>query len=282
MKRRAMFRLLSIEYLKLKYNRASKVLIIVYFGLLASIAALSSMSFNLGPIAIRFAEQGIFEFPYIWHFTTWVAAIFKFFLLLVIVSMVSNEYSNRTLKQNLIDGLSKSEFVLSKFLMVAVLSILSTVFVGVMSLILGLSFSTNTSLEFITTDLKFLGGFCLKLFTFFSFGLFLGILVKRSAFAVGALIVWYIIEKIIIGLIAGNVKVSGVNQYVSFLPLESTSGLIHEPITRMDTIKQISENISPELMAYDYGVPTINIISSIVWCVVFFIGSNLLIKKRDL
>ena len=98
-----MFRLLNIEYLKLKYSRASKVLIILYFGLLASIAGLSSMSFNIGPIPIKFAEQGIFEFPYIWHFTTWVAAIFKFFLLLVIVSMVSNEYSNRTLKQNLID-----------------------------------------------------------------------------------------------------------------------------------------------------------------------------------
>ena len=164
-----MLRLLSIEYLKLKYSRASKVLIIVYFGLLSSIAILSSMSFNIGPIAIRFAEQGIFEFPYIWHFTTWVAAIFKFFLLLVIVSMVSNEYSNRTLKQNLIDGLSKREFVLSKFLMVAVLSVLSTVFVGLLSLLLGFSFSSNTELSVVTTDLQYLGAFCLKLFTFFSF-----------------------------------------------------------------------------------------------------------------
>lgn len=277
-----MFRLLSIEYLKLKYNRASKVLIMVYFGLLASIAALSSMSFDLGPISLRFAEQGIFEFPYIWHFTTWVAAIFKFFLLLVIVSMVSNEYSNRTLKQNLIDGLSKTEFVLSKFLMVAVLSILSTIFVGLMALILGLTFSTNTSMDYITTDLKFLGGFCLKLFTFFSFGLFLGILVKRSAFAVGALIIWYIIEKIIIGVVAGNVKVSGVNKFVNFLPLESSSALIHEPITRMDTIQQISENISPDMLAYDYGVPMINVIAASSWCLIFFIGSNLLLKKRDL
>lgn len=277
-----MFRLLSIEYLKLKYSRASKVLIIVYFGLLASIAILSSMSFNIGPIAIKFAEQGIFEFPYIWHFTTWVAAVFKFFLLLLFVSMVSNEYSNRTLKQNLIDGLSKTEYVLSKFLMVAVLSILSTIFVGVTSLLLGLSFSANTSLDYITTDIEFLGAFCLKLMTFFSFGLFLGILVKRSAFAVGALIIWYIIEKITIGLIAGNIKSSDANSFVNFLPLEATSALIHEPITRMDTIKQISENISPDMIGNDYGIPMINIIASASWCIIFFIGANLLIRKRDL
>jgi len=278
-----MLRLLSIEYLKLKYSRASKVLIIVYFGLLSSIAILSSMSFNIGPIAIRFAEQGIFEFPYIWHFTTWVAAIFKFFLLLVIVSMVSNEYSNRTLKQNLIDGLSKREFVLSKFLMVAVLSVLSTVFVVLLSLLLVFSFSSNTELSVVTTDLQYLGAFCLKLFTFFSFGLFLGILIKRSAFAIGALIIWYIIEKIIIGFVEFNVKFSKVNSPVNWLPLESSSGLIHEPITRMDTIKQISENIpSSDFLAYDYSVPMVNVIASCVWCVIFFIGSNVIIRKRDL
>ena len=61
--------------------------------------------------------MGIFNFPYIWHFNTWVAALFKaLFLAIVIVSMMANEYSNKTIKQNLIDGLSKKEFVLSKFL----------------------------------------------------------------------------------------------------------------------------------------------------------------------
>jgi ABC-type transport system involved in multi-copper enzyme maturation permease subunit len=166
--------------------------------------------------------------------------------------------------------------------MVGALSILSTIFVGLTSLMLGMSFSSNTSFEFITSDLEYLGAFCLKLFTFFSFGLFLGILVKRSAFAVGALIIWYIIEKITIGLIAGNVRSSDANSFVNFLPLESSSALIHEPISRMDTIQQISQEISPDMMAYDYGVPTINIIAAISWSVLFYLGSNLLIKKRDL
>ena len=277
-----MFRLLHIEYLKLKFSRASKVLIILYFGLLASIAGLSSMSFNIGPIPIRFAEQGIFEFPYIWHFTTWVAAIFKFFLLLVIVSMVSNEYSNRTLKQNLIDGLSKAEFIRSKFLMVAVLSIFSTLFVGLTSLILGFSFSSDTSIEAITTDLQYIGAFGLKLFTFFSFGLFLGILIKRSAFAIGGLIVWYIVEKIIIGFTENNVKVSIRDSFVNFLPLESSSALIHEPITRMDTIQQVTQSIGGDMFANNYDVPMINVIACVCWCVIFFVLSNVLIKRRDL
>ncbi len=63
--------------------------------------------------------MGIFNFPFIWHFNTYVAAWLKFFLAIVIVSMMANEYSYGTLKQNLIDGLSKQEFILSKFLTVA-------------------------------------------------------------------------------------------------------------------------------------------------------------------
>lgn len=109
-----MLRLLSIEYFKLKHNRASKVLTVIYFVLLTSIALVAAIKFDIGFIKFHLAEQGIFNFPFIWHFNTYIASIFKFFLLIVIVSMISNEYSHRTLKQNLIDGLSKKEFILSK------------------------------------------------------------------------------------------------------------------------------------------------------------------------
>lgn len=98
-----MFRLLTIEFYKLKHNTASKVLSIIYFTLLTSIALIAAIKFDIGPIKFHLAEMGIFNFPYIWHFNTYVAAILKFFLLLVIVSMMANEYSFKTLKQNLID-----------------------------------------------------------------------------------------------------------------------------------------------------------------------------------
>ena len=191
-----MFRLLSIELYKLKNNRASKILIITYFILLTSVALIAAIKFDIGPIKFHLAEQGIFNFPYIWHFNTYMTAIFKFFLLLVIVSMMSNEYSNHTLKQNLIDGLSKKEFILSKFYTVILFAIVSTVFVTIISLILGLSYSDFNTLNIILSDLEYLIAFFVKRIAFFSFVLFLGILVKRSAFAVGALLVWFFIESI--------------------------------------------------------------------------------------
>ncbi|MBT8183978.1 MAG: ABC transporter permease, partial [Eudoraea sp.] len=149
-----MKRLLEIEFIKLWNNRASKILIISYFVLLTSIALVAAIKFDIGPIQFHLAEQGIFNFPYIWHFNTYVTAIFKLFLAIVIVSMMANEYSNKTIKQNLIDGLSKKEFILSKFLTVISFALISTVFVFVVSMVLGLIYSDFNELSIIFSDLE--------------------------------------------------------------------------------------------------------------------------------
>ena len=137
-----MKRLLSIEFQKIWKNKASKVLLIAYFVLLSFIALIASIKFSIGTFEIRIADQGIFNFPYIWHFNSYIAALFKIFLAIVIVSMMANEYTYGTLKQNLIDGLSKKEFIISKFIVVVTFALASTVFIFIMSLILGYSFSS--------------------------------------------------------------------------------------------------------------------------------------------
>ena len=196
-----MKRLLSIELQKIWLNKASRVLTLTYFILLSFIALIASIKFNIGNIHFQVAEMGIFNFPYIWHFNTYIAAILKLFLAIVIVSMMANEYSYGTLKQNLIDGLSKKEFILSKFVTIVLFSLCSTVFVFVMTLILGYSFSSYTEIGIVFSDLEYVLAFFIKLVGFFSFCLFLGILVKRSAFALGFLLVWNIIEAIAKGIL---------------------------------------------------------------------------------
>src|SRR5690606_2414639 len=113
------------------------------------------------------ADQGIFNFPFIWHFNSYIAANLKLFLAIVIVSMMSNEYTNRTLKQNLIDGLSKKEFVLSKFLTVVVFAFFSTLFLFIVSVILGYSFSDYTEISIVLSDMEYLLAYFIKLTGFF-------------------------------------------------------------------------------------------------------------------
>ncbi len=277
-----MIRLLQIEFIKLWNNRASKVLIISYFILLTSIALVAAIKFDIGPIKFHLAEIGIFNFPYIWHFNTFVTAFFKLFLAIVIVSMMANEYSNKTIKQNLIDGLSKKEFILSKFLTVVSFSLISTIFVFIVSLILGLVYSDFDELSIIFSDLEFILAFFVKLMGFFSFCLFLGILVKRSAFALGFLIIWQILEGIIRGLMRWKLFDGDTTDTImGFFPLQSMFNLIKEPFTRLDAVQTVANQVG-EQINLNYHVHWYEILIVLAWTAIFVYLSYALLKKRDL
>ncbi|WP_026915488.1 ABC transporter permease [Christiangramia portivictoriae] len=278
-----MLRLLEIEYNKLRYSRSARILIITYFILITFIALIASIEFNIGQIQFRVADQGIFNFPYIWHFNSYIAALLKIFLAIVIVSMMSNEYSNRTIKQNLIDGLSKKEFILSKFLTVLVFSGISTIFLFIVTLILGYSFSDFTEISIVFSDLEYILAYFIKLTGFFAFCMFLGILIKRSAFALGFLVVWAIFESILYGVL--NFKVfKGTDiatNIMQFFPLEAMSNLVVEPFSRLNAVQAAANQIGGELDK-DYGIHWYQLLIVIAWVFIFVYLSLFLLKKRDL
>ncbi|MGS2761743.1 ABC transporter permease [Sinomicrobium sp. M5D2P9] len=276
-----MLRLLQIESIKLWNNRASKFLIVSYFVLLTSIALIAAIRFDIGPIKFHLAEQGIFNFPYIWHFNTYVAAFLKLFLAIVIVSMTANEYSNKTIKQNLIDGLSKWEFIYSKFLTVLSFAAISTVFIFAVSMILGLIYSDFNEMSIIFSDLEYLLAYFIKLVGFFSFCLFLGILIKRSAFALGFLILWQILEGIFYLVIRWQSDGAIAGAVAQFFPLNAMSNLIKEPWTRLSAVRTAASQIGEEL-SRDYAVHWYEVGIVLVWTSLFIYWSYALLKKRDL
>ena len=277
-----MLRLLEIEFIKLWNNRISKILIISYFVLLTSIALIAAIKFDIGPIKFHLAEQGIFNFPYIWHFNTFITAFFKLFLAIVIVSMMANEYSNKTIKQNLIDGLSKKEFIGSKFLTVISFALISTVFVFVVSMVLGLIYSDFDEISIIFSDLEFLLAFFVKLTGFFAFCMFLGIFVKRSAFALGFLILWQIFEGFVRGMIRWKLfDETTTDAVMGFFPLNAMWKLIDEPFTRLGAVQSLGDQIGEDFR-FDYAVHWYEILIVLGWTAIFVYLSYALLKKRDL
>ena len=186
----------------------------------------------------------------------------------------------------MIDGLSKKEFILSKFYTVLVFAAISTVFVFITSLVLGLFYSDYNELAIIFSDLEYLLAFFIKLVGFFSFGLFFGILIKRSAFAVGAMVVWLIVESMFKGYLFYSFRNDGstseqVNSVMQFLPLEAMSNLIKEPFTRLGAVKSVANQIG-EQITKDFSVQFTDIIIVSVWTAIFIYLSYTLLKKRDL
>jgi len=275
-------RLVGIEYFKIRHHKLSRILFLSYFALLSSIALIAAIKFNIGNMEIHLAEQGIFNFPYIWHFNTWVADFLTFFLAIIIVSMVTNEYNYRTLKQNLIDGLSKKEFILSKFLSLTILAIIASFFVLVISLILGFQYSDYTSSGIIFRDSYFLLAFFLKLTGIFTFIMFLGFLFKRSAIALAFFFVWMIIESILYGLLRWKFFDKDIaSSIASFLPYTAFRNLLPEPITRLSAAKNIGKQIGEQLDSFQ-GIPVYSFVIAIFWIFIFTYFSFKLLKKRDL
>lgn len=277
-----MKRLLHIEFIKLWNNRASRILILSYFILLTSIALVAAIKFDIGPVRFHLADQGIFNFPYIWHFNTFITAFFKLFLAIVIVSMMSNEYSNKTIKQNLIDGLSKKEFVLSKFLTVLSFALISTVFVFVVSMILGLVYSDYNEMSIIFSDLEFLLAFFVKLVGFFTFCLFLGVLVKRSAFALGFLILWQVFEGFVRGMLRWKFfDGETTDAIMGFFPLNAMWNLLKEPFSRLGAVQSVANQIG-EQIDLNYSVHWYELLIVLLWTALFVYLSYALLRKRDL
>ncbi len=274
--------LLQLELQKLWLNRASKVLIFISFVLPFFVLLLASFKIDFfGLFTLELGELGVFNFPIIWHITTFFAAQFKFFFAIVVVSMIGNEYSNRTLKQNLIDGLSKNQFIRSKFYTIVFFSLISTILIFVLSLGIGLYYSSYDELSIIIQGTEFVLAYFIKLVGFFSLCLFFGVLFKRSAFALGFLFVLFIGEWIVYGIMKYNFRNtdSSLPEIIQdMFPLKSMYKLIDQPFQRI----LISKFPDQTDLAYDYSVHSLEIGTVLIWTCIFLFSSYFLLKKRDL
>ena len=274
-----MLRLLNLELQKLLLNRTSKILIFVSFVLPFFVILLSSLKINVfGFFTLELGELGIFNFPVIWHLTTFFASQFTFFFAIVVVSMIGNEYSNKTIKQNLIDGLSKKEFILSKFYAIVFFSLLSTLLISFISVCIGLYYSSYNEFGIIIQETSFLIAYFVKLVGFFSLCLFFGMLVKRSAFALAFLFILYIIEWILFGLMAWKLDASTAEKIQNFFPLKSMYKLIDQPFQRI-AMSKFPDKVN---LSYDYAVHLQEIVIVLGWTALFVILSYRLLKKGDL
>jgi hypothetical protein len=152
-------------------------------------------------------------------------------------------------------------------------------------MILGGIYSDYNEFQIIFSDLEYLLAYAVKLFGFFTFCLFLSILIKRAAFALGFLVLWQVVEGMAYGLmrwkLSDLIPYLSAEQIIKFFPLQALGNLITEPFTRLSAIQNIADQIG-EGFNKDYGISFINIIIVLVWSALFIWGSYRLLKRRDL
>jgi len=277
-----MNRLLKIEWLKIIHYRTAWVFLLLYFLLLILMGIfIPQIRPTINETEIDFVQYGAYNFPVVWHNITYFAAIGKIFLAVIIVTNVTNEYSNGTLKQNLIDGLSKKEFLLSKLIGVLLLTLLSTLIVSLIALNLGLRYGTTDPVS-LFEGAEYVGAYALKLLFFFTFVLFLSFLFRKTAFALLMLFVWWVIESILtmtelyVRKLMGQDLESVTLLYHSFLPLNASSALIPFPRINLDHLLQGVPIFVAQPLAWE------PVLTTVVYTALFAWLSYVLLKKRNL
>ena len=267
-----MIRLIKIDFYKYSKSKTFWVLFITYaVTMTVSIFGiehfLNEILGKAGPnSAVPIPKLSLYSFPYVWHNMAYLAGMFKIFLALIIVFFVSNEFNYRTMRQNVMNGMSRNEFVWSKVLFVVLLSVVAVVVLFVPSLIMGFAKTENLTWELFTRKLFFVPAYFLELLAFGSFAMFIAFLLQRSALSIGLLAFYYfLLERIIVFKLPE--KVAG------FLPVHAIGNLIDIPNSSLMRIFGVN---------FREYVPLQDLIVTIVWMLIFVSGSFWLMRKKDI
>jgi ABC-2 type transport system permease protein len=241
-----MLQLLKIDLKKMTSYRTFWVVCGLYF-LTLGFGAASGMEF-LKWLARTFEQFGqelninripLYHFPDVWMNLIWVGGWLKVLLGIMVVISVTNEFSYRTLRQNIIDGLSRWEFLQSKILTNILLSLMSVAMLFVIGLATGLIYSPVIELDQLLTDLEFFPAYFLEIFFFLSFAMLISMLIQRSGLTIILLLLTQMIELII----KANLD-NYVPAIIPFFPMQSIWDLVSIPFPRY-AFQEIKDYVDP-------------------------------------
>jgi ABC-type transport system involved in multi-copper enzyme maturation permease subunit len=267
-----MYHLLKIDLKKLTSYRTFWVVCGLYFITLA-FATASGMEF-LKWLARTFEDFGqelnvnripLYHFPDVWLNLIWFSGWFKIVLAIMVVISVTNEYSYRTVRQNIIDGLSRKEFLFSKILTNVLLSLMSVVMIFVIGLVTGMIYSPSMAYSNMFQDLEFFPAYFLEIFFFLSYALMISVLIQRSGLTIILLLLSQMIELIITANLHDDLP--GV---VPYFPMRSLWLLIECPYPRY-AFQEIKDYLEP-----------VTVLVVAVWAGLFNYFSYLKLKKADI
>ncbi len=269
-----MIRLIKIEFLKLSKLRAVWILIGLYLAALIGVSLSGKLLLDyLTGKGVEFNGLNpgmipIYDFNDIWQNLAFIAGYFKIFPGLILIISVSNEFSYQTHRQNIIDGLSRTEFFLSKLSFAGFLAIVSAVFLLCIGLVLGFRYSPVTDFANVTEQMFFIPVHALQFFTYFLFATWLIMVIRKAAITIVLLLLYTVVlEPIAVGLLYSGLF--NLPHIADLLPLQAISNLIPMPFGKYAL--QYTQDF----------VGTRELITALLWAGLLTGGIFYILRKRD-
>lgn len=219
-----MLQIIRIEWLKVKSYRTFWVLLTLAVAImLAANYIVAEVNSQIKEKAKEIVPMSIYDFPLVWQtmssINSFMTALFGFPLLI----LVTNEFTYRTHRQNVIDGWERREFVLAKlfwWFALGVLALLATVVFGI---ILGSAYGAHTiSLE----DSRYLVYYFLQVEVSLAVALLIAVLVRRAGLAIVLYLAYVMmVEQLLVVILKRYVGNIG-----GLLPLQAGDELLPFPV----------------------------------------------------
>jgi ABC-2 type transport system permease protein len=265
-----MLQRLRVEWIKLRSYRTFWVLSILY---LVSIFGGNYLGYWIQEETYREEQvKGMldmmepirpYEFPAVWHTTAWASYWLLFIPGLLMIIFISNEYTYKTHRQNIIDGWSRHQFITTKLALVVIAAIISTLMVALTATFFGL---INRE-PFSTERMIYIFYFFIQALSYIVVALLIALLIKRAGLAIGLFFMY--------ALILENVIAALMNKYMNYsgryLPLETTDNLIPLPIFER----------AQRMIMKPYNTTALLIVALVYLCAYFYL-SHRKFKTTDL
>jgi len=220
--------IVSTEWLKIRRYKPFWAVFFLYPVCLTGVVVISL--WTQGQVQSAAGDAGLgkaveaylpFAFPHAWQSVAYLAGWLHFFPAILVILSVTNEFSFRTHRQNLLDGWSRLHFLSAKGALVAALSLYCTLATFLLTVVAGVKSGTVPGPE----GARYIALFFLQSLVYTTFALFLAFLIRRAALALAAFLIYTtVVENFAAFLL--NQKWKGAGH---FLPLEAAGDLIPFP-----------------------------------------------------
>lgn len=250
-----MIDIIKIEWLKVRNYRTFWILLIVAIILIpASNMIVADVANRIPKQATDLVGLNFYDFPVVWQTVAFVNSFTSVMFGLLLLTLVTNEFSYKTHRQNVIDGWERLDGVLAKLFWVGFLSVLALVVSLLTAVVFGLIYSKK---GFSAAGIDFMWYYFLQVVTSLSLALLLGMMVKRSGLAT-VLYLGYamVLEQLVHVILKHTLGAIG-----GFLPLQAGDELLPLPVV---------DKLIPGGVVMDY--PTGFYVGTIIVYIVLFIG----------
>lgn len=254
--------LLTTELRKLLPYRTFWIILVLYAALLVLFTyASSSIQIN----GQKFGEE-IYRFPGIWARLTYIASYFNLLLGILLITLITDEYTFRTFRQQVIDGLFRNDLVSAKFLVVVLIGAVCTLFVGLTGLFFGLAHTPSVEASQIGKGAMHLVYYLVQAIGYMALAVFLGFLIKRNGLAILVFLLYaLVLERLAQWRLSDDLD--------KYLPMKVFSSLTPMPGQEvLDSLTGPSVSLSPQQA----------ILPALLCIAAFYLLSFLLLKARDL